>query len=234
MKPDRLNAFTDGVIAIIITIMVLEIRLPHEPSSRGSPADAAAPRRLPARLHLRRHLLEQPPSHDAAGAARSTGGCCGQTYSCCSGSACSRSMIRWIGEARRHAWPVAAFGVRAVMSAVAYLLLERALIAAEGEARRSSAAVGTRMKEWVSFAGYAFGFGARLRVAADLGRGLCRGRGHLARPRPPLRARDLQPLGRAIPPERAWNNITEPRSSASRRTARPSSPATARSASATR
>ena len=25
MKPDRLNAFTDGVIAIIITIMVLEL-----------------------------------------------------------------------------------------------------------------------------------------------------------------------------------------------------------------
>ena len=29
MKPDRLNAFTDGVIAIIITIMVLEIRVPE-------------------------------------------------------------------------------------------------------------------------------------------------------------------------------------------------------------
>ena len=28
MKPDRLNAFTDGVIAIIITIMVLELRMP--------------------------------------------------------------------------------------------------------------------------------------------------------------------------------------------------------------
>ena len=28
MKPDRLNAFTDGVIAIIITIMVLEMRVP--------------------------------------------------------------------------------------------------------------------------------------------------------------------------------------------------------------
>ena len=35
MKPDRLNAFTDGVIAIAITIMVLEIRLPHEPTFRG-------------------------------------------------------------------------------------------------------------------------------------------------------------------------------------------------------
>ena len=35
MKADRLNAFTDGVIAIIITIMVLEIRLPEEASWDG-------------------------------------------------------------------------------------------------------------------------------------------------------------------------------------------------------
>ncbi len=31
MKPDRLCAFTDGVVAIIITIMVLELPVPHEP-----------------------------------------------------------------------------------------------------------------------------------------------------------------------------------------------------------
>jgi uncharacterized membrane protein len=31
MKPDRLNAFTDGVVAIIITIMVLELKAPEEP-----------------------------------------------------------------------------------------------------------------------------------------------------------------------------------------------------------
>ena len=31
MRPDRLCAFTDGVVAIIITIMVLELPVPHEP-----------------------------------------------------------------------------------------------------------------------------------------------------------------------------------------------------------
>src|SRR5262249_44917338 len=30
MQKDRLNAFSDGVVAIIITIMVLELKVPHE------------------------------------------------------------------------------------------------------------------------------------------------------------------------------------------------------------
>src|SRR5215212_6563486 len=32
MKPSRLEAFSDGVIAIIVTIMVLELQPPHEPT----------------------------------------------------------------------------------------------------------------------------------------------------------------------------------------------------------
>jgi uncharacterized membrane protein len=32
MKPNRLEAFSDGVIAIIVTIMVLELKAPHEPT----------------------------------------------------------------------------------------------------------------------------------------------------------------------------------------------------------
>ena len=33
MKPNRLEAFSDGVIAIIVTIMVLELKAPHEPTT---------------------------------------------------------------------------------------------------------------------------------------------------------------------------------------------------------
>ncbi|HEX6783545.1 MAG TPA: TMEM175 family protein, partial [Sphingomicrobium sp.] len=32
MKPDRLNALTDGVVAIVLTIMVLEVKIPAEPT----------------------------------------------------------------------------------------------------------------------------------------------------------------------------------------------------------
>ena len=35
MVPDGLKAFTDGVLAIIITIMVLELRVPHDAALRS-------------------------------------------------------------------------------------------------------------------------------------------------------------------------------------------------------
>src|SRR5919112_3039518 len=35
MTTTRLEAFSDGVLAIIITIMVLEIKVPHEPTWEG-------------------------------------------------------------------------------------------------------------------------------------------------------------------------------------------------------
>ncbi len=54
MKPDRLNAFTDGVVAIVLTIMVLELKFPAEPTLGALLDGAAAARRLPARVHLRR------------------------------------------------------------------------------------------------------------------------------------------------------------------------------------
>src|SRR3954447_19913516 len=35
VQPNRLEAFSDGVIAIIITIMVLELKAPHDPDIRS-------------------------------------------------------------------------------------------------------------------------------------------------------------------------------------------------------
>jgi len=63
-------------------------------------------------------------------------------------------MIRWIDEVGPTHLPVAAFGLVLVGASICYLLLERALIGAEGDGSGVKSALGGGMKEWVSFAGY--------------------------------------------------------------------------------
>ena len=62
--------------------------------------------------------------------------------------------IRWIDEAGITPWPVASFGVVLVFASLSYFLLERALIAAEGEQSTVKRALGGGAKEWTSFALY--------------------------------------------------------------------------------
>ena len=63
-------------------------------------------------------------------------------------------MIRWIDEVGMRPWPVAAFGLVLVGASLAYFVLERALIAAEGEQSGVKKAVGRGIKEWASFGLY--------------------------------------------------------------------------------
>jgi len=62
MGKGRLEAFSDGVIAVIITIMVAGAEGPARRGPRRDPADGAGVPRLRAELRVHRHLLEQPPS----------------------------------------------------------------------------------------------------------------------------------------------------------------------------
>jgi uncharacterized membrane protein len=60
MGKNRLEAFSDGVIAILITIMVLELKSRMALTSRTCPTVARIPQ-LRLQLHLHRHLVEQAP-----------------------------------------------------------------------------------------------------------------------------------------------------------------------------
>ena len=63
LSPDRLEAFSDGVIAVIITIMVLELHVPGKEVSNLDGLRALLPllARLSPQLRPDRHLLGQPP-----------------------------------------------------------------------------------------------------------------------------------------------------------------------------
>jgi uncharacterized membrane protein len=153
MSPTRLNALTDGVIAIVLTIMVLELKFPAEPTL------AAALAVLPL---LAAYLLAfvnvaiywNNHHHMMQPGRKVTGSVLWANHALLFWLTLFPLTIRWIDDAGVTPWPVASFGVVLVFAAAAYQWLERALIRAEGEQSEVKRAVGSGFKEWISFALY--------------------------------------------------------------------------------
>ena len=153
MKPDRLNALTDGVVAIVLTIMVLELKFPDEPTLGAVlavlPLLAAY---LLAFIYVA--IYWNNHHHMMQSARKVTGAVLWANHALLFFLTLFPLMIRWIDEAGPTAWPVASFGLVLVGASTCYVLLERALVAAEGDGSNVRSAVGRGTKEWVSFAGY--------------------------------------------------------------------------------
>jgi uncharacterized membrane protein len=66
-------------------------------------------------------------------------------------------VTRWMGENDFAPAPVALYGVVLLCSALAYYVLERTLIAAQGASSQLAMAVGAEIKGWISTACYAVG-----------------------------------------------------------------------------
>jgi uncharacterized membrane protein len=154
MKPDRLNALTDGVVAIVLTIMVLELKFPAEPSP--SAVVAVLPLLAAYLLAFVNVAIYWNNHHHMMQSARKvTGAVLWANHSLLFCLTLFPVVIRWIDDAGVTAWPVAAFGVVLLLAGGCYQLLEFALIAAEGEQSRVKQAVGGRLKEWLSVSLYA-------------------------------------------------------------------------------
>jgi len=149
MGSERLNAFTDGVIAIIITIMVLELRVPA-----GSGFAALRPE-LPifgayvlsfvyVGIYWNNH------HHMMQGVRRVNGRVLWSNLGLLFWLSLFPFVIRWIGERGVTSVPTAAFGIVLLMAAIAYVVLEKALIAVEGQESTIARALGARVKEWLS------------------------------------------------------------------------------------
>src|SRR5256885_16252411 len=153
MTPTRLNALTDGVVAIVLTIMVLELQLPAEPTLG---AVLAVLPLLAAYLlaFVNVAIYWNNHHHMMASAHRVTGGVLWANHSLLFCLTLFPLMIRWIDEAGITPLPVASFGLVLIGASVSYLVLERTLIRAEGEESRVKSAVGGGFKEWISFALY--------------------------------------------------------------------------------
>jgi len=145
MNTARLEAFTDGVVAIIITIMVLEIRVPHG-------ADLAALRAdVPVLLayvlsYVNVGIFWNNHHHMLHVTERVNGRVLWANLVLLFWLSLVPFVIRWIDEAGFVPAPVAAYGVVLACAAVSYTVLQAQIIAANGRDSRLALATGKDFK----------------------------------------------------------------------------------------
>jgi uncharacterized membrane protein len=153
MTPARLEAFTDGVVAIIITIMVLELRVPH-----GSGL-AALREGVPLLLayvlsYVNVGIFWNNHHHMLHVTERIDGSVLWANLALLFWLSLVPFVIRWIDEAGFAPLPTAAYGVVLAGPAVSYVVLEWRIVAVNGRSSRLAVALGNDFKGNVSLALY--------------------------------------------------------------------------------
>jgi uncharacterized membrane protein len=154
MSKGRLEAFSDGVLAIIITIMVLELKPPRQPE-----LDALRPL-IPSLLS---YLLSfvfvgiywNNHHHLFQAVRRVNGGVLWANLHWLFWLSLVPLVTNWLGETNFSALPVAAYGVVMLLTAVAYTILVHVLVAVHGRQSALAVAMGRDFKGWVSLLIYA-------------------------------------------------------------------------------
>jgi len=153
MEPARLEAFTDGVVAIIITIMVLEIRVPHGADLTALQADVPV---LLAYLlsYVNVGIFWNNHHHMLQVTERIDGKVLWANLGLLFWLSLVPFVIRWIDEAGFTALPTAAYGVVLACASVSYIILQRQIIAVNGHDSRLAVALGSDFKGKLSLALY--------------------------------------------------------------------------------
>ena len=154
MNKDRLEAFSDGVLAVIITIMVLDMKSPH-----GTSLASLRPV-LPIFLSYilsfvyigiywnnHHHLLHATE--------RVNGATLWANLHLLFWLSLIPFTTAWIGENHLGTWPVAVYGVVLLLAAVAYFILTRVLIDLHGRESTLADSIGGDRKGKISIVIYA-------------------------------------------------------------------------------
>ena len=154
MTKVRLEAFSDGVIAIIITIMVLELRVPH--GDDWASLRPLTPVFLSYVLSFifigiywsnHHHMLHLT--------TRINGGILWANLHLLFWLSTVPFVTGWMGENHFAQFPTAVYGVVLLLSAIAYTILQRTIIAEQGPESPLKAAVGSDAKGKLSALMYA-------------------------------------------------------------------------------
>lgn len=168
MTKGRLEAFSDGVLAIIITIMVLELKAPH-----GVELAALRPL-LPVFLSYVLSFVYigiywNNHHHMLHGTQRVTGATLWANLHLLFWLSLIPFVTAWMGENRFAPAPVAVYGVVLLMAAVGYWILQRTLVAANGPDSPLARAFRRDIKGNLSLLFYAVAIPIAFRVPAIAG-----------------------------------------------------------------
>lgn len=156
MGKGRLEAFSDGVIAIIITIMVLELKVPH-----GTELATLQPL-LPVFVSYVLSFVYvgiywNNHHHLFHAVHRVDGGVMWANLFLLFWLSLFPFVTGWMGENHFANATVAVYGVVLFMAAVAYTILIRVLLRLHGNESLLAAAIGNDFKGWISLAIYVAG-----------------------------------------------------------------------------
>ena len=153
MGKGRIEAFSDGVFAIIITIMVLELRVPHEPTL------AALGTLWPV---ITSYVLSfvyigiywNNHHHMFQGVKHVSGRVLWSNLHLLFWLSLTPFTTAWMDENHFATLPVAVYGTGLLMNAIAYTILVRSLIHTHGRDSEFAARIGSDTKGYVSLAIY--------------------------------------------------------------------------------
>ena len=158
MDTRRLEAFSDGVLAIIITIMVLELKAPHDASPAALwPLWPVFLSYVLSFIYI--GIYWNNHHHMLHVTERVTGGILWANLHLLFWLSLLPFSTGWMGENQFARWPTMAYGVNLLACAIAYVVLQRRIIAAEGPDGALAQAIGRDLKGKLSplfyFAGIA-------------------------------------------------------------------------------
>ena len=153
MKTARLEAFSDGVLAIIITIMVLELKVPHAVElSALKPMLPVLSSYVLSFIYL--GIYWNNHHHLFQATEEVSGGILWANLHLLFWLSLFPFTTAWVGENHLAPIPTAIYGFVLLMAAIAYYILQRTIIAKEGRESLLAHAVGGERKGKLSLVLY--------------------------------------------------------------------------------
>ena len=157
MGTSRLEAFSDGVLAIIITIMVLELELPEHPTWDALVHDSTTSLVTYVLSFVYIGIYWNNHHHMLQLTDRVSGGVLWANLHLLFWLSLYPFTTRWMDETDVAQVPALVYGINLLAAAIAYFVLQQTIIAVEGPDSRLKKAVGSDWKGKASPAIYLTG-----------------------------------------------------------------------------